>query len=92
MTAFFGTSDDDEALQEKVHNAIMKTANARRGPGSRRTDKPLKMRQRVRLANDEYMKTAKSLRGNVLKQGPRWSETVYQITQVNVPRERVGMA
>jgi hypothetical protein len=85
MTAFFGTSDEDEALQIKVHNAIMKTANARRGPGSRRTDKPLKMRQRVRLANDEYMKTAKSLRGNALKQGPRWSETVYQITQVNVP-------
>ena len=70
---------------EKVQKAIRSTANARRGPGSRSTDKPLKRGQNVRLADDAYMKTAKSLRGNVAKQGPRWSETVYQVTTVNVP-------
>ena len=85
MTAFFGGSADDAETVVKVQTAIRKTANSRRGPGSRRTDKPLKKGQNVRLASDSYMKTAKSLRGNVMKQGARWSETLYQVTRVNVP-------
>ena len=85
LTAFFGDTAEDSAVVEKVQQAIRSTANSRRGPGSRSTDQPLKIGQDVRLADDAYMKTAKSLRGNVAKQGPRWSETVYQVITVNVP-------
>ena len=85
FNAFLGDSEADKKLAAKVHSSIYKTVQKRRGPGSKAGENQFKIGDQVRLASDEYMKTAKSLRGNDLKFGPVWSEDVYRITQKNRP-------
>jgi hypothetical protein len=85
FNAFLGNSEEDDKLATKVHNSIYKIVQARRGPGSKTGENQYKIGDQVRLASDEYMKTAKSLRGNDMKFGPVWSEDVYRITQKNRP-------
>ena len=87
FNAFFGNSPQDQATVVKVQTAIREDLNARRGPGTTHQT-PYNVGDSVRLANDYYMKTAKSVRGNVSKQGPRWSVTVYTILK----RQRPGPA
>ena len=85
FNAFFGTTPQDQATVAKVQTAIREDLNARRGPGT--TDqKPLLVGDSVRLINDRYMKTKRGMRGNVSKQGPRWSVTVYTVLK----RQRPG--
>jgi hypothetical protein len=68
------TVEQDRALIDDVHGALLKAAAMRRGPS---TLKAYRRGDKVRLINAAYLKA--DLRGNEMKMNPRWSRTVYTI-------------
>ena len=71
-----GLSDDKELL-ERVSEAILKRANARRTPSQVTA---YRIGDRVRVINQEYL--AEKIRSNFSKTNPRWSESLYRIRTV----------
>jgi len=83
FNAFFGDTDEDRETVARVVDAIKRAVAARRGPGARGADKPYPVGAQVRLADARWLKS--DLKGNVAKQGPKWSVTVHTVTRRRRP-------
>ena len=72
-----GTLAGDDELLQGTRKAILKRANARRGPS---TVTAYKIGDRVRVINQKYL--SDKLRSNLSKTNPRWSKTIFRIRTV----------
>ena len=72
-----GTLSGDDELLQSTRQALLKRANARRGPSNVTAHR---VGDRVRVINQKYL--TDKVRGNLSKTNPRWSKTLFRIRTV----------
>ena len=67
---------EQDAIVAKARQASLETARARRGAS---IVEAYKLGDKVRVIDAKYAKA--DMRGNLMKQGPRWSEELYTVSK-----------